>query len=143
MVLWFNRKSVHRAGRLLEDTAFYRILERDPYRQKIVITRRPQTLKLNNRIYWIYISKVPNQNHFDPSRLYALEQTVWKLLQEESSDVVLDAFEYIMMENGLETALKFTGKLRDMAVLTDSDFYVTVSNAVDEKTRHILRRILE
>ncbi|ASJ07455.1 hypothetical protein A3L08_09050 [Thermococcus pacificus] len=127
---------------LINDEELWRVLRSNPSRQKIVITRKNNLNDLRNT-RTIYLSKVSRPGYFDPSKLYVLEQNLWRHLQNSPSDVILDAFEYLAIENGLETALKFTGKLRDMAVLTGSRFYVTVSDALEERTIHLLRRILD
>ena len=143
MSLWFGRKSsVFQGPGLIDEEDFLRVLRSGPKRQKVVITRR-HNLYAPGNIKIIYLSKVPRPGYVDPSKLYVLEQNLWRHLQNSRSDVILDAFEYLAIENGLETALKFTSKLRDIAVLTGSRFYVTVSDALDERTIHLLRRILD
>ncbi len=143
MSLWFGRKSsVFQGSGLIDEEGFSRVLMSNPGRQKVIITRRHNIdPPANARL--IYLSKVPRPGYVDPSKLYVLEQNLWRHLQNSRSDVILDAFEYLAIENGLETALKFTSKLRDIAVLTGSRFYVTVSDALDERTIHLLRRILD
>ncbi len=143
MALWFGKKSsVFQGSGLLDEEDFLRVLRSDPTKQKVVITRRHQ-IDAPGNVKLIYLSKVPHPGHADPSKLYVLEQTLWQLLQNSKSDVIFDAFEYLAIENGVETALKFTSKLRDMTVLRGSNFYVTVSDALDERTIHLLRRILD
>ena len=143
MSLWFGKKEpMFQDSGLLDEEGFRSILQSNPHIQKVVITRR-YNINPSTNVRLIYLSKVPHPGHVDPSKLHILEQTIWRLLQDSQSDVILDAFEYLVIENGLDTALKFTGKLRDMAVLAGSNFYVTVSGALDERTIHMLRRILD
>ncbi|WP_457754151.1 DUF835 domain-containing protein [Thermococcus sp.] len=65
------------------------------------------------------------------------------IIKKESPIIVLDAFEYLMMEQGLEATLRFTGKLRDIALLNNSGFIVSISEGLDDKTVALLKRIVE
>ncbi|NJE07934.1 DUF835 domain-containing protein [Thermococcus sp. M39] len=118
------------------------ILEKVPRRKKILITRTPPNGQ-NSSVLHIWISKVDHPSAVSPSNLYVIEQKVWELLNRDSPIIVFDAFEYLMMEQGLEAALKFTGKLRDMALLNNSGFIVSVSEGLDERVVALLKRIVE
>lgn len=91
----------------------------------------------------IWVSKAEHPKAVKPTDLHILESIIWRELQNGTKSVILDALEYLMIENGVERALRFVGKLRDMAILTGATFYVTVSEGIDEKTRAMLRRIVE
>jgi|Deesub1362B_J571_1020462.scaffolds.fasta_scaffold00024_130 hypothetical protein len=110
-------------------------------RKKLVITRKPLTD--NKDAKYIWVSKVKHPNAIHPSDLHIIEQKVLETLNKESVIVVLDAFEYIMMEQGLDTALKFACKLRDMALLNNSNFVVTVGEGLEEKELALLKRVIE
>ncbi|WP_240923390.1 DUF835 domain-containing protein [Thermococcus sp. 18S1] len=119
------------------------IIRRNNHRRKLLITRRAPSELDGPNIHPIWVTKVPYPNAVSPSRLHAIEQMVWEQLQNEDVDVILDAIEYLMIENGVEPTLRFVSKLRDMTLLTNSDFYVTVSDGLDSRVLNILRRIVE
>lgn len=91
----------------------------------------------------MWVTKVPHPEAVPPTKLHVIEQIIWNQLNKTASDVILDAFEYLMIENGVEPTLRFVGKMRDMTLMRDSEFYVTVSNGLDERVLNILRRIVE
>ncbi|ASJ09548.1 hypothetical protein A3L11_10015 [Thermococcus siculi] len=124
--------------RRLED-----ILRKNRHRKKIVITRRAPSELNGHNVNHIWVTKVPHPNAVPPTRLHVIEQMVWEQIQRENTDVILDAIEYLMIENGVEPTLRFVGKLRDMTVMSDLDFYVTVSDGLDRRIINILRRIVE
>lgn len=120
-----------------------RILNRNTHRHKILITRKhPRLIKPQN-VYPIWVSKLEHPQAVHPSQLYLIEHLAWEQAQKQPSDIILDALEYLMIEHGVVSTLRFVGKLRDMAVLTNSNFYVSVSDGIDEKTKALIRRIVE
>ncbi|GAB6101460.1 DUF835 domain-containing protein [Thermococcus atlanticus] len=120
-----------------------KILNRNTTRHKILITRKhPRLIKPQN-VYPIWISKLEHPQAVHPSQLYRIEHLTWEHAQRQPSDIILDALEYLMIEHGVVSTLRFVGKLRDMAVLTNSNFYVSVSDGIDEKTKALIRRIVE
>nr|WP_232461996.1 DUF835 domain-containing protein [Thermococcus siculi] len=108
-----------------------------------MITRRAPSELNGHNVNHIWVTKVPHPNAVPPTRLHVIEQMVWEQIQRENTDVILDAIEYLMIENGVEPTLRFVGKLRDMTVMSDLDFYVTVSDGLDRRIINILRRIVE
>ncbi|AMQ17674.1 DUF835 domain-containing protein [Thermococcus peptonophilus] len=119
-----------------------RLLTQDSYK-KLLITRRPIVNSTPSDVVLIWVSKAGHPRAIKPTDLHILESIVWKELQNGTKSVILDALEYLIIENGLESALRFVGKLRDIAILNGAKFYVTVSEGIDEKTRAMLRRIVE
>jgi len=117
------------------------ILKRFPNRKKVLISRNPPNKQDDS--FWIWVSKVDHPNAVSPSELYVIEQKVWEIIEKESPIIVLDAFEYLMIEQGLEASLKFTGKLRDMALLNNSGFIVSISEGLDKRVIALLKRIVE
>jgi len=109
----------------------------------ILITRSSPHPPNGGNIVQIWLSRVEHPNAVDPRKLHVIEQRVWEALRDENANVVLDGIEYLIIENGLENTLRFVGKLRDMAILTNSNFYVVASKALDERTLSLLRRIVE
>ncbi len=122
-----------------------RILRSNPLRRKLLITRKVPfysgSPSGNTSVIWL--SKTGHPLAVNPRDLHVIEQMIWDILRNENVDLILDAVEYLILENGLEATLRFVGKLRDMAVLSNSDFYVVTSDALDERTRSLLRRIVE
>jgi hypothetical protein len=141
--MMFRGRSLKRESRILDYRRLNDILVRNPKRGKILITRRAPFEVSAPNVYQIWITKVSHPNAVHPSRLHVIEQIVWDRLQNEKSDVVLDAVEYLMIENGVEPTLRFVSKIRDMAVMKNSNFYVTVSDGLDNRLLNVLRRIVE
>ncbi len=120
-----------------------KILNKDTYRIKILITRtHPERIK-NQNVHPIWISKLEHPLAVHPSQLYIIENLILEHARQQHSDIILDALEYLMIEHGVMSTLRFVGKLRDMAILTSSNFYVSVSDGIDEKTKALIRRIVE
>ncbi len=112
-------------------------------RKRILITRSASSPVNGGNILHLWLSRVEHPNAVDPGKLHVIEQRVWEALRDENVDVILDGIEYLILENGLENTLRFVGKLRDMAILTNSNFYVVASEALDERTLSLLKRIVE
>lgn len=110
-------------------------------RNVVWITRKPPNGDSGEKIH-IWISKVEHPAAVHPSRLYVIEESLRKNLQPNSV-IVFDAFEYIKVEQGTEAALRFVGKLRDIALLKSSRFVVSASDALDRRERALLQRIVE
>ncbi len=131
-------------GKLIDYKELPNLLQRLSSKNLLLITRRPPEALNNPNGKVIWISKVDHPNAIHPSRMHALEQTVWESLKGGETDgVILDALEYLMVEHGTEPVLKLVGKLRDMAVYNDKEFYVTVSNGLDDRFLALLKRIVE
>ncbi|WP_456321549.1 DUF835 domain-containing protein [Palaeococcus sp. (in: euryarchaeotes)] len=108
----------------------------------IIITRKPPRREKET---YFWISKVEHPKAIHPSQLYIIEENVRKHLQKSRNNevVIFDAFEYIKIEQGSESAYKFVGKLRDLTILSGSKFIVSISDALDEKEKALLKRIIE
>jgi hypothetical protein len=131
------------SSRVVEPGVLPKLLRRRENNRKLILITKEPRPSVPGKVQVLWLSTVDNPGSVDPKKLHVVEQVVWEKLREENADVVLDDFEYILTENGPETALKFVGKLRDMAILTNSNFYVVVSEDVDERMRRILRSIVE
>ena len=130
-------------SRVIDYRRLKSILRKDSRYKKLVITRRSPSEFEGHNINYIWITKVSHPNAVSPSRLHVIEQMVWEQLQMENTDVILDAVEYLIIENGVESTLRFVGKLRDMALMKGRNFYVTVSDGLDSRILNMLRRIIE
>ncbi|WP_297467678.1 DUF835 domain-containing protein [Thermococcus sp.] len=111
--------------------------------RKVLITRKMPGEVPDSNIVHIWVTRVRHPQAVEPTNLYVIEQRVWDSLSNGAKSVILDAFEYLLLENGLERTLRFVGKLRDMALLSNSNFYVTVSEGVDKRVLAMLKRIVE
>ena len=119
------------------------LLRRNTHNKKLVITRRAPSELNGQNVSYIWVTKVPHPNAVSPSQLHVIEQRIWEQLQREDMDVILDAVEYLMIENGVEPTLRFIGKLRDMALMKNREFYVTISDGLEGRIINMLRRIVE
>lgn len=128
---------------VIDYKALPKLLNRFSGKNVLLITRRhPDHIKdVNGEIIWISKTNHPKAVH--PSRLHAIEQITWESLNNGVDGVILDALEYLMVEHGIEKTLKFVGKLRDMTMYKNRNFYVTISDGLDEKVLALLRRIVE
>ncbi|BAD85205.1 hypothetical protein, conserved (C-terminus) [Thermococcus kodakarensis KOD1] len=141
MALVLRRKTSNQ-GPVVDYRELDRLLAQGGYK-KLLITRQPIINSAPSDVVPIWVSKAEHPKAVKPTDLHILESIIWRELQNGTKSVILDALEYLMIENGVERALRFVGKLRDMAILTGATFYVTVSEGIDEKTRAMLRRIVE
>jgi len=130
-------------ARIIDYRALPKLLDRFSGKKVLLITRRPPNHlnDVNGEVIWI--SKVEHPQAVHPSRMHAIEQITWESLNNGTDGVILDALEYLMVEHGIEKTLKFVGKLRDMAMYKNKEFYVTISDGLDEKVLALLRRIVE
>lgn len=129
--------------RVLNYTHLPRLISLTPDR-KILITRKIPGEFSNSNVVHIWVTKLRHPQAVEPTNLHIIEQRVWDLLSTGGAkSVILDAFEYLLLENGLEKTLRFVGKLRDIALLSNADFYVTVGDGVDERVLAMLKRIVE
>jgi len=111
--------------------------------EKVLITRKmPGEVSYPDVIH-IWVTRVRHPDAVEPTNLHIIEQRVWNSLSKGTRNVILDAFEYLLLENGLERTLRFVGKLRDMALISNADFYVTVSEGIDNRVLTMLKRIVE
>lgn len=141
--MMFRGRPRRNKSRIVDYRHLNEVLSKDPRRGKILITRRPPFEVKAPNVRKVWVAKVQHPEAVPPTKLHVIEQIIWNQLNKTASDVILDAFEYLMIENGVEPTLRFVGKIRDMTLMRDSEFYVTVSNGLDERVLNILRRIVE
>ncbi|WP_457751588.1 DUF835 domain-containing protein [Thermococcus sp.] len=130
-------------SRIIDYRSLPQLLDRFSNKEVLLITRRPPNYitDVNGRVIWI--SKVNHPKAIHPSRIHVIEQITWDSLNNGVDSVIFDALEYMMIEHGIDKTLKFVGKLRDMTMYQNKEFYVTVSDGIDEKVLALLRRIVE
>ena len=127
-------------SRLINPGTISRLLKNNG-RKVILITRNPKSQSRGVSVLWL--SSIDHPKAIDPRKLHVIEQKVWEELRRGNADVVVDGLEYLILENGQEPVLRFIGKLRDMAVLTNSNFYIVVSDALEDRLRKLLKKIIE
>ena len=116
----------------------------------IVITRKnPQTLPLENDTITYWITRVKEGNVEDNPRIFAISPTkidilidlVTKGLKQGYNVVYIDAFEYLMLENGFRAAFKFLLSLKDRVISENGALILIVKlDALDEKERKLIER---
>ncbi|WP_324735902.1 DUF835 domain-containing protein [Thermococcus sp. SY098] len=116
----------------------------------IIITRKdPRTFQLGNDsiIYWI--TRVREGNIEDDPRIFAISPTkidilvdlVAKGLKQGYNVVYVDAFEYLMLENGFKAAFKFLLSLKDHVISKNGTLILVVKlDALEEKERKLIER---
>nr|WP_240922803.1 DUF835 domain-containing protein [Thermococcus sp. Bubb.Bath] len=93
----------------------------------------------------IWVSKVPNEDAVEPTRLPYFLEKLKAFLQSADIDkvILLDCVEYLMIENGNQAVFKFLTNLKDLALLNREILLVPVDkNALDEKTLGLLTSAL-
>jgi hypothetical protein len=139
-----RRRGANKNSVVVDYRNLHSLLYKRPERRKVLITRRPPAEVTGRNIYPIWITRIEHPGGVDPSRLHVLEQMVWDQMEMNGEiDVIVDALEYLMMEHGVEQTLRFVSRLRDMAMVMNSNLYVTVSGGIDERTLALLRRLVE
>ncbi|WP_048151966.1 DUF835 domain-containing protein [Palaeococcus ferrophilus] len=79
-----------------------------------------------------------------PTKIDILVDLVEKELERGFRVVYLDAFEYLMVEDGFDVAVKFLLSLKDRVLAHEGRFVVVMSmDALDEKQRAIIKREFE
>ena len=90
----------------------------------IVITRKnPRTFPVGDNMIIYWITRIEECSICDGSRIFAISPTkmdilvnpITKGLKQGYNVVYIDAFEYLMLENGFESAFKFLLSLKDRA----------------------------
>ncbi|WP_457741909.1 DUF835 domain-containing protein [Thermococcus sp.] len=84
----------------------------------------------------IWISKVKHPDAVAPTRLPYLLETLRAFLESTELDkvILIDCIEYLILENGPESVLKFVASLRDLATLHRGILLVSIDwEALDEK----------
>ncbi|WP_297508710.1 DUF835 domain-containing protein [Thermococcus sp.] len=142
LMLLRGRRTPEKYSRFISPERVSKLLKNNGRRKIVFITRNPDE-KPGKNVSLLWISSIEHPKAINPRKLHVIEQKVWDELNRENAVVVLDGLEYLLLENGPETTLRFVGKLRDMAILTNSNIYIVVSEAIDEKIRNLLRRIVE
>ncbi|NJE12152.1 DUF835 domain-containing protein [Thermococcus sp. LS2] len=116
----------------------------------IVITRKdPRNFSLENGIFIYWITKIREGIIDDNPRIFAISPTkmdilidlITKGLKQGYNVVYIDAFEYLMLENGFESAFKFLVSLKDRVLAENKTLIFVVSlDALSERQRKLIER---
>jgi len=116
-------------------------------RKGFVISREPLSFverKLDSKeVPVLWLTKIEGENCVYPTRLPYLHQTLVDFMREDDAPkvVLLDGFEYLVLENGFESIFKFLTSLRDYALLNNAVILLPVfGNALDEREYALLNR---
>ncbi|AHF80168.1 Hypothetical protein TES1_0782 [Thermococcus paralvinellae] len=116
----------------------------------IMITRKdPRMFSMENDMLIYWITKIKEGIIDDNPRIFAMSPTkidilidlVTKGLKQGYNVVYIDAFEYLMLENGFESAFKFLLSLKDRVIGENGTLIFVVSlDALSEKQRKLIER---
>lgn len=116
-------------------------------RKGFVISREPSSLvkrRLGSKeVPVLWLTKVEGGNSIHPSRLPYLLQTLVDFMREDDAPklVLLDCFEYLVLENGFKPVFKFLTSLKDYALLNNAVILLPLfKNALDEREYALLNR---
>ena len=116
-------------------------------RKGFVISREPLSLverKLGSKeVPVLWLTKVEGENCVYPTRLPYLHQILVDFMREDDAPkvIMLDGFEYLVLENGFKPVFKFLASLRDYVLLNNTIILLPVfGNALDEREYALLSR---
>lgn len=116
-------------------------------RKGFVISREPPSLverKLGSKeVPVLWLTKVEGENCVYPTRLPYLHQVLVDFMREGGAPkvIMLDGFEYLVLENGFKPVFKFLASLRDYVLLNNTIILLPVfKNALDGREYALLSR---
>ena len=116
-------------------------------RKGFVISREPLSLverKLGSKeVPVLWLTKVEGEDCVYPTRLPYLLQTLVDFMREDTAPkvIMLDGFEYLVLENGFKPVFKFLASLKDHALLNNTIILLPLfKNALDEREYALLSR---
>ncbi|MDI3476357.1 MAG: hypothetical protein PWQ79_2296 [Thermococcaceae archaeon] len=100
---------------LLSNPDVERAMHLSSGKKVIALTRNPEPFRKRGLPY-LWLTKVPGENAIDPLRLPAI---LHKLIENADREtvVIIDGLEYLILENGFESVLKFLTTLKDSLLL--------------------------
>ncbi|WP_367884763.1 DUF835 domain-containing protein [Thermococcus sp. JCM 11816] len=108
-------------------------------KKAIALSRNPDPFKKMG-VPYLWLSKVPGENTIDPLRLPAI---LHKLVESADRDtvVIVDGLEYLILENGFNSVIKFLTTLKDNLLLKGATLIVVADpKALEPSQMAILRR---
>ena len=123
-------------------------LELSRYKKTLAITRiRPRQIKerfnISGEIFWLSTMKA--NNTINPTDLDKFISIIFRFLRKNKGGaILLDGTEYLILQNGFDTALKFICSVRDHVSLYDAILLLPVSPETLKKSQiKMLERELE
>lgn len=124
---------------IITDPNVSAVLELIGGKKAIALTRNPEPFKKMG-VPYLWLSKVPGENAIDPLRLPAI---LHKLVESADRDtvVIVDGLEYLILENGFNSVIKFLTTLKDNLLLKGATLIVVADpKALEPSQMAILRR---
>ena len=137
------------------DEAFRRLGKLWTMPGTIVLTREDlRTLKnsLNPEtlVFWITrakegrLSEGPQVYAISPTKIEILTDLIARALAQGYKTIYVEAFEYLILENGFENAVKFLLNLKDRVISEKGTLVLVINpNVLDERQRRIIEREFE
>ncbi|WP_457742532.1 DUF835 domain-containing protein [Thermococcus sp.] len=97
---------------------------------------------------WFWVTSVEGERSVSPTNLPKILDMAVKFMREAQEAgkkplIVIEGFDYLVLENGFSSVLKFLSALRDYALLNDATvFLVGEDNFLSERERHLLRNLV-
>lgn len=126
-------------------SAFLNLL-RSNYAGLVVSRKHPEFIKKNlniTKIPILWITKVDSNMSIYPTRLPYFLHILVEFINKEDKEkaILIDGFEYLVIENGFNSVFKFLTTLKDHAILNNSVVVVPISKDVHtEKEISLLKR---
>ena len=97
-------------------------------------------ITIPNQIFWL--SKVPGEGHIEATNIGELLQTILDFISYHSTSIiVLDGFEYLIVNNGFDTMLRLLQRVNDAVMQANSILVLPVNpNSLSSKELAIMSR---
>ena len=135
-----NGKShLERGAYLINSSHIDAVLQLLAGKKVIALTRNPVIFK-ERGIPYLWLSKVEGENAIDPLRLPAiLHNLVSKA--DENTVVIIDGLEYLILENGFNSVLKFLTTLKDHLLMRGTTLVIFVNpDTLESSQLSLLKR---
>ncbi|NJF25622.1 DUF835 domain-containing protein [Thermococcus sp. Bubb.Bath] len=131
--------TLYRGAYLFCDSDLNRVLSLTAGKKVLAITRNPRPFKKAN-VPYLWLSRINSENTIDPLRLPAIMSYLISN-SDENTVVIIDGIEYLVVENGFNSVLKFLTALKDNLLLRGATCVVLLSpETLDESQLALLRR---
>jgi len=97
---------------------------------------------------WFWITNIRDERAISPTNLPKILDMAVKFMKEAKSAgkkpiVVIDGLDYLVLENGLPSVLKFLSSLRDYSLMNDATVFIVGSDEfLSERERTLLKNII-
>lgn len=127
---------------------FHRLLESRNMNGMVITRTFPEKIQKSERfeklpIWWL--SREENPQSVDPLSLAKIAHVIKEFVQhKEKAVVLLDGLEYLILQNGFETALRFIQALNDLITLNKATLIVPVNpSSLSVKELSLLEKEME